>query len=239
MSQTTTNAEHDDWFPLDPAEHARQVRAILSLLGRGRRRVLDLGIGDGRTAEPLAAKGHEVVGIDRDRAAVRACATKGIVCELGDFAAPGRRAGPLWSRVAQRGRFDAAVCVGNTFLMVSSPTAAVEVLGRLRACLKPGAPLVLDDFSGLWREVAEGYWQEGISEDGTQQLVWAPGDNVLALRRGAAEKRGSWKITKSDVRMRLWSKGELHLLAYAAGWTFPAKQPRGLTVLHAPSASPR
>lgn len=227
---------NDDWFPLDPQEHARQVRALATLLGRKPKRVLDLGIGDARAAEPLVRQGHSVIGIDRDPAAVRACAEKGIACFKGDFASPGAgaEASSLWKSVGKHGRFDAAVCVGNTFLLVSSPAAAVALLQRLATCLKPGAPLVLDDFTALWREVGEGYWQEGLSEDGGQQLVWSPGDNVLALRRGKAVKPRAWKIAKGDTLMRLWSKGELSLLALAAGWTMPDKQPRWLTVMIAP-----
>lgn len=240
MPNQAATQTNDDWFPLDPQEHARQVRALTTLLGRKPKRVLDLGIGDARAAEPLVRQGHSVMGIDRDPAAVRACAEKGIPCIKGDFASPGAGAGAgassLWKSVGKHGRFDAAVCVGNTFLLVSSPAAAVALLQRLAACLKPGAPLVLDDFTPLWREVGEGYWQEGMSEDSGQQLVWSPGDNVLALRRGKAVKPRGWKITKGDTLMRLWSKGELSLLALAAGWTMPDMQPRGLTVMHAPRA---
>lgn len=208
----------DDWFPLDPSEHNRQLRALARMLGKAPKRALDLGVGDGRTAAPLAALGHHLLGVDRDPAAVSACKAAGIDCLRADFASPSAASQRAWKQIKAAGPFHAAVCLGNTFLTVADPHQAAELLRQIAPCLRKGAPFIIDDFSPLWREVAEGYWQEGLSDDRTQQLVWAEGDNLIAVRRGKGVKPSHWSLSKSDTPLRLWSRGELSLLAAATGW---------------------
>jgi SAM-dependent methyltransferase len=229
---TPTTPQNEDWFPLEQSEHEKQLRALAKHLGKKPARILDLGIGDARTAAPLVRRGHTVVGVDHDPAAVWACAASNIACINADFLDD---TNATWNAIARHAPFDAAVCLGNTFLTIHNVARATALLTRLRAVLKPGGQLILDDFAPLWREVAEGYWQEGLSEDKSQQLIWASADNALAIRRGKSVKPANWKITKRDRLMRLWSKGELELLAMSAGWTTPTKQPSGLSVLQAPS----
>lgn len=215
----------EDWFPLDPAEHDLQLKALTRLLGKASKHILDLGIGDGRTAAPLAALGHRILGVDRDPAALAACKSAGIDCLRADFASPGAASQRAWNQIKAAGPFHGAVCLGNTFLTVADPHHAAELLRRLAPCLRRGAPFIIDDFAPLWREVAEGYWQEGLSEDRSQQLVWAEADNVLAVRRGKAVRPSRWTITRSDTPLRLWSRGELALLAGATGWDLlPARK---------------
>ncbi|MFM9957511.1 MAG: class I SAM-dependent methyltransferase [Phycisphaerales bacterium] len=218
-----------DWTPLDETEHVRQVAGLRRLLGKGKpqRRILDLGCGDGRTARPLIALGHRVVGIDRDPRAVWACATADFTCIRADFL----HDKAAWKQAATHGPFDAITCLGHTFLMVTHPDDALALLERAAAVLRPStrqspSRFIIDDYTALWREVAEGNWQEGLSESDAaaelQQLVWGEADNTIALRKGRAVRRSTWRFTKSDEPMRLWTRGELELLARAAGWTFTA-----------------
>lgn len=225
---TSPSQRQEDWNPLDPADHAEQVRALLRALGKRPRRVLDLGCGDGRTARPLSEAGHALLCVDSDPAAARACTRTGLAALRGDFlTADGR----VWASIAKHGPFDAVTCLGHTFLVAADPGDAATLLGRLASVCRPGASLYLDDFAPLWREVADGNWQEGESEDGTMRLQWEAGDNVIRLSR---LRRG-----RRDVqRLRLWSRGELALLARASGWA--AKPAAGLlTPLTAPKARPR
>lgn len=212
----------DDWFPLDAEEHERQVAALLDLLAPAPRRILDLGAGDGRIARPLTESGHTVIAIDSDADAVARCARAGIEARTGDF-----RDASLDLTVAGAAP-DAALLLGHTFLLLDDPLHALALLRRLGAALAPGGLVVLDNFcDDLWREVHDGAWQEGVSEDGDLQIVWAPGEPVFTLRAGDAVDPDDWAIRPGERRMRLYSRGELRLLAAASGLDGPENDPTG------------
>ena len=73
----------------------------------------------------------------------------------------------------------------------------------------------------MWDDVAEGAWVTGVSEDGSWQMIWASGDAVIALRRDDRVDPDDWEIREDDRLLRLWSAGELALLAEASGWGTP------------------
>lgn len=207
----------DDWFPLDEAQHATQLQGLTALLDAGP--ILDLGCGDGRVLVPLTQAGFEVVGIDRDEQALARCA---------------KRLGRLEARLLcadfldhdwgdpRIDRFAAVLCLGNTFLLLHDVERAVELMRRLCGLLPPGGCVYLDAFCAeMWREVAEGNWQEGVSEDGEMQLLWAAGDNVIALREGEAADETCEEIGPDDKLYRLWTLGELRLLGGLCGLAGP------------------
>lgn len=207
----------DDWFPLDDQEHRAQVAGLLRLLGDAPARVLDLGCGDGRVLAPLAQAGHVCMGIDSDQRAIDACMAQHLRARRGDLLDP---ACDLW---IDAHRPDAIVCLGHTFMLVVDPIAALDLLRRAHGALvERGGFFAIDAFPvPLWREVSEGYWQSGVAEDGSSQLVWAPGDNVLAFRSEGDIDERSWEPGPGDRPVRLWSMGELRLLAHVAGFADP------------------
>lgn len=215
-----------DWFPLEEAQHEAQVRGLLRSLraaGAAQRDlpILDLGCGDGRVLAPLADAGLRVVGVDADKRALARCRAR-----LGERPATLIHADFLSDELLEQLRplapFQMALCLGNTFLLVHDVDRAATLLGRLRDLLRPGGAIYLDNFCAeTWREVAEGYWQEGISEDGAMQLLWSPGDNVIALRRGEAVAETDDQVRPSDTLYRLWTRGELRLLARSCGLCGP------------------
>ncbi len=206
-----------DWFPLDDAQHQAQVAGLTQLLQAGP--ILDLGCGDGRTLVPLARAGLEVVGVDHDDFALAMC-RQGLGEQQATLIEADLLADDWPAQVG--GPFQAAVCLGNTFMLIHDVAAAVRLLKQVRGVLVPGGALYLDHFCDeMWREVAEGFWQEGVSEDGSMQLLWGPGENVIALRYGEAVDETADVIQPGDRLFRLWTRGELQLLAELSGLAPP------------------
>ncbi len=206
----------DDWQPLDGKAHEEQVRVLRGLLAPGAR-VVDLGAGNGRIARELTRSGHAVVAIDNDERAVdQLREIDGVDARCADMLTD------EWVRDGDLDAFDAALILGHTFMTVHDVEQAVGLMRRVHRVVRPGGVLVIDvDCMETWRDIAEGNWQEGISEDGAWQLVWGEGDNVVAVRRGDEVDPESWSIRERDRVVRVWTMGGLRLAAIASGWEKP------------------
>ncbi|MCK4872952.1 MAG: class I SAM-dependent methyltransferase [Phycisphaerales bacterium] len=208
---------HEDWFPLDPEQHERQIAALRRLPVGGR--ILDLGCGDGRVLVPLVESGHRVVGVDWDGLALDACRA-----QLPDANVELLEADIFSGDWPARfeGAFETILCLGNTFLLLHDTSRAGRFMRSVRALLMPGGVFHIDALCHeLWREVAEGFWQTGVSEDGSMQLIWQPGDNVIALRHGGEVMPDDDTIRPADRLYRIWSLGEIALLCELSGFDGP------------------
>jgi hypothetical protein len=161
-----------------------------------------------------------VLCLDRDPDAVRRCEAAGLRARGADFLSPdadlSHPAGPP----------EAVLCLGHTLLTVHDPDDALSLFRRLRATVAPGAPLLVDNSpEELWSEISDGYWQAGLAETGDAQLVWARGDNVIAIRPRGEMDPDRETPDERDRRLRIWSLGELTLLGAATGWGRPEPLP--------------
>lgn len=204
-----------DWRPLDSEQSQRQIVELLEMLGSPPRTVLDLGCGDGRVMLPLVLHGHHVTGWDHDPAAIAAARTA--LRRLGVNADDPRARTRLERRnflaawTGLRRRFDAVIMLGRTLMTVTTHDHLATLFGQVAKRLTPGGLFVVDDFSTeLWREVASGRWREGVSRDGRMQLVWQPGEAIVAVRQGRRVNRRHWAPTRSDQRLRLWTTDDLN-----------------------------
>ncbi|WP_274911643.1 class I SAM-dependent DNA methyltransferase [Streptomyces sp. WZ-12] len=115
---------------VDPA-----VTLLAQLAGRGR--ALELGVGTGRIALPLARRGVPVHGIDLSRAMVARLRAKpggdDIGVSIGDFAT---------TRVA--GRFSVAYLVFNTVMNLTSQQAQVDCFRNVADHLERGGAFVVE-----------------------------------------------------------------------------------------------
>ncbi len=223
----------EDWSPLEQAEHRAQIVALRRMLMPGAR-VLDLGCGAARVMAPLVRRGMRVVGVDRDRRALRAARRR--LMRLG---VPSRwtllHAEPPHDPPVVKGEFDLILLLGHTFMEVHDLDEALHLVRWAAWRLLPGGAIVLDDLPALWREVAEGNWQQGVSEDGQSQLIWEASRPVFTIRSGAAVRSEDWSINPDERRFRLWTIGELALLSRLARLLPPERDAEsGLLLLARP-----
>ena len=119
-----------------PLEEAG-VRLLAELAGRGR--ALELGVGTGRVALPLAARGVEVHGIDASPAMVERMRAKpggdSVEVILGDFEA-----------VGAEGEFALVYVVFNTFFALLSQEAQVRCFQNVARRLAPGGVFLIEAF---------------------------------------------------------------------------------------------
>jgi SAM-dependent methyltransferase len=129
--------EYDDssGSEFDPAVIAATIDFLAGLAGEGR--ALELGIGTGRIALPLSARGVPVHGIDLSRAMVKRLRAKpggeAIGVTIGDFAT---------TRVD--GPFALAFLVFNTIENLTTQAAQVACFANVAAHLDPGGRFVIE-----------------------------------------------------------------------------------------------
>jgi SAM-dependent methyltransferase len=135
---------YDDWYDDPPATEATVadlvVRARAAAGDDGRTpRVLELGVGTGRLAIPLAAAGLDVTGLDASAAMLEQLAAKpdgaAVTTVVGDMA------GPL-----PDGPFDLVVVARNTFFNLTTEAAQRACLTEVARVLAPTGRLVVEAF---------------------------------------------------------------------------------------------
>jgi SAM-dependent methyltransferase len=126
---------YDDWYK--PVDGAAEIALLTELAARGR--VLELGIGTGRVALPLAANGLDVQGLDASPAMVERMRAKpggvAIPVTIGDMA-----------DVGVDGKFALVFVVFNTFFQLYSQEAQLRCFANVAARLEPGGRFVMHAF---------------------------------------------------------------------------------------------
>ncbi|WP_107452212.1 class I SAM-dependent methyltransferase [Streptomyces sp. NRRL F-5650] len=115
--------------------------AFLSSLVKPESKVLELGVGTGRIALPMAEEGHRVHGIDASEAMLAKLTERdpegAVTVELGDFTQPGLDMG---------GGFDLVTVVLNTFFVAVTREAQLNCLRGAAGQLAEGGRFVLEAF---------------------------------------------------------------------------------------------
>ncbi len=141
--------------------------------------VVELGVGTGRIAIPIAAAGVAVIGIDSSRGMLDVCAEQArnagldtlVDVRLGDLRHP-----PVDERVPL------VICPFRAYLHLTDDEARLEALVAARALLRPEGRLIFDVFAPGADDIAatHGRWIErepGIYE----RAVWDEHARVLTL----------------------------------------------------------
>jgi len=191
----------------DPAFVATVAGVLAGLAGGGR--ALELGIGTGRIALPLARRGVEVHGIDLSRAMVARLRAKpggdAIGVTIGDFAA---------TRVD--GTFSLVYLVFNTIMNLTSQDAQVACFRTAADHLEPGGCFVIEVGVPDLRRLPPGQtmvpWQvtpERWAFDLYDVATQAMSSNYITVEDGRGEYR--------SIPFRYVWPAELDLMARLAG----------------------
>jgi SAM-dependent methyltransferase len=128
---------YDEWYSDDDFAPGAAVELLAGLAGDGP--ALELAIGTGRIALPLAARGVEVHGIDASPAMVAKLRAKpggeAIPVTMGDFA-----------DVGVEGRYPLVYLVFNTLFALDSQDAQVRCFANVAAHLTDGGVFVIEAF---------------------------------------------------------------------------------------------
>jgi len=197
---------YDEWY----SEHdPHAIDALADLAGRGK--ALELGIGTGRIAVPLAASGVDVQGIDAAESMISRLRSKPggerIKVTPGNFA-----------EVPVDEKFSLVYIVFNTFFALSSQEEQVQCFRNVAAHLAPGGCFVIEAFVPDVTRFTGGQvnWATKVTVDEVQLDV---GQHDPATQRVISQKV---VITDGSVRLypvqiRYCWPSELDLMAQLAG----------------------
>ncbi|MEV5378254.1 methyltransferase domain-containing protein [Streptomyces nondiastaticus] len=211
-------ADYDRWFS-KPGVTGATVNTLARLAGAGP--VLELGIGTGRVALPLAGRGLDVHGIERSGAMIRQLRAKPggdrIAITQGDFAdVP----------VPVPGRFSLVYAAGGTFLELPDREAKQRCLAAVAARLAPGGVFAVDAHVPEALAVA--------AASGVPETVSATDDHLILCHRlidpSTQTYHSHYLVHEAHrthhfrVRFHYVSPGELDLLAEQAGLRLVRRQ---------------
>ena len=205
----------------DPAVVEPTVDFLAELAGDGR--ALELGIGTGRIALPLAARGVEVHGIELSRAMVDRLRAKpggeGIGVAIGDF-----------STARVDGTFRLAYLVFNTISNLTTQAAQVACFRNVAQHLEPGGCFVIEVGVPDLRRLPPG--ERFVVFDG-RETHWGI-DEYDVANQGLISHHfqiADAKVEKSSGPFRYVWPAELDLMAQLAGmelrerWAGWAREP--------------
>jgi len=175
--------------------------------------VVELGVGTGRIAVPIAAAGIRVIGVDSSEGMLAVCreaADRAGVSDLLDLRRGDLRNPPVDERV------QLAICPFRAMLHMPDDASRLEALGAAHELLVPGGRLVFDVFAPGLRDIEEthGRWLEREPEI-FERAHWDEQERTLTL-----SVRGP---TGETTLMLAWiSPGEWHTLLERAGFAVEA-----------------
>lgn len=204
---------YDDWYEgiTDADACAARVAELADLAhDAGGGPVLELGVGTGRLAIPIARLGVEVVGVDASEAMLERlrgkAAAESVEALLGDMADP-----PVAGRA-----FAVALVAYNTLFNLVDPADQARCFANVARLLLPGGSFVVEAFVPA----------EGRAEASVEPRTIAADRVVLSVSRSdpaTQEAMGQYvDITEEGIRLRPWhirwsTPAQLDAMATAAG----------------------
>jgi ubiquinone/menaquinone biosynthesis C-methylase UbiE len=205
---------YDDWYAGITDADACAARVASVAAAAGGAPVLELGVGTGRLAVPIAAQGLDVVGVDASAAMLERLAVKAAAAGvgdrvegvLGDMAEP-----PVGGRA-----FSVVLVAYNTLFNLVDPAAQARCLAAAARCLAPGGSLLIEAFVPEPGRVVDAVAPRTIAADRV----------VLSVSRSDPDRQEAMgqyvDITEAGIRLRPWhirwsTPDQLDALAADAG----------------------
>lgn len=235
---TTPMAElHDPYAPiahyyaLEQGEQNDDLPFFTALARQTGGPVLDLGCGDGRVTEALAALGLQVTALDSSPAML-ALAQRRLGARVGSGVAV--RQGDLVQPRAGSG-FALAICAAGTFAHLIDPAEQLRALRAIHRCLAPGGRLVLvlqnpyqlvvDPPAGelvvQWRGI-DSETGSAVTKLVTNEADLAEQELYVSVAYDVIQRDGLVRRHASDFILRWSYRPELDLLLQRAGFTVEA-----------------
>jgi SAM-dependent methyltransferase len=203
------------WADVYDEEHASmappesQLRLLAELAGDGR--VLELGIGTGRVALPLSARGVVLEGVDASPSMVARLRSKPggqtIPVAIGDMA-----------KLELDGPFRLVFVVFNTIFALLTQEAQVACFRRVGALLQPGGCFLLECFVPDVGRFDRGQSFRSISvDDDVVRVDASRHDAAMQQVRSALIRLGGGEPSMRPVKLRYAWPAELDLMAQLAG----------------------
>lgn len=204
------------FYDLATGEFDADLALYEALTARQGGPVLELGVGSGRVALALAARGHTVTGIDRSPAMLALAAARvhaaGLILDLrhDDMRAP-----------TLSGRFSLIICALDGFLHLAGTAEQLATLAATRKLLAPRGLLVLDlpGPAGDW-----GDWQAGARPLVLDWSVERDGVRISRLSSFQADLSTQTR-TVVDIFEEGSADGSVrrHVAEYRLRYVFPAE----------------
>lgn len=208
-----------DW----PARLAYEMPFLEATLKRlNAQAVLDCACGTGWHAIELVQRGYQVKAGDASNAMV-ARARENAARQKVDVPFAVARFVDLRQTFTER--FDAVLCLGNSFPHVLTDDLARRSLQGMRACLRPGGALVLHNlnYDKRWRDKPRWFPVNSGKVEGRETLVWRFADygsksitfNTALFTRS---QDAQWSVTVQSTEQRPYQSSELTALLAGAGF---------------------
>lgn len=227
----TTAAALARLYDLDLADDPGDLDLYLALAEQTGGPILELAVGSGRLAVPLAAAGFEVTGIDLDQAMLERARAAAEAAGAGTTGRLSLVTGDARAvRLPDAGTFRLAFIPLNSLFLMGTRADQAEAIGTLSAHLAPGGLAVVD----CWLPDAEDLarydgrlvleWTRTDPETGhtvtkSGSAVWDAGRNAVGLTTifdSGVQGQPAVRWVRVD-RLRLVSPEDLTAMAEAAG----------------------
>lgn len=217
FDETTFGALNADAYDElhDPGTTEESVALISELAGKSR--ILELAIGTGRMALPLAARGHDVSGIEGSPEMIAKLRAKPGGASLrvvqGDMA-----------NVAIDGPFDFAFLVFNTLFNLPDQESQIRLFANMARKLAPGGQFLVEafvpEFSGFTNHQRLATKSMGMETLCIEAVQHDPVQQTLHFQRAHISNSGTRLV---PLPLRYAYPAEIDLMARLAGLTLQAR----------------